>query len=436
MDLRISNRHPAYKDSVEWLHQFANVEQKRRRTVAGELIIRRVLERFGRYPCIIVAGTKGKGSTAAMIESILRADGIRTGLFTSPHLHSFRERIRANGMPISINAFVRTLELLRSQFFDEISPTSRSPFTFELTTALSLIHFAQNNVDIAIYEVGCGGRSDPVGLISPCICAITTISLDHMDLFGSSLTQIAQEKAGIIRHNVPVVSSWQHLEVEAVIRARAIESKAPLYFANSDGIQRADSTLVPYPVRIEASTVSLQGPFQLENARVAVAVTTLLGSQGMSLTAESTMRGLATVSWPGRVEVLKSEPKVVVDGAHNADSAGKLASTLRELWNFERLILILGVSVKKDIGGIIGGIVNNSDIVIATQGLNSRALNTAKLIDFIGLYSKTTALSSSGVPEAITIALGMARETDLICITGSLFLVAEAREFFGYGQRD
>ncbi len=388
----------------------------------------------GRY--VHIAGTKGKGSTAAMLESILRCAGYCTGLFTSPHLHSFRERIRVSGRLIPEQDVARLACKLRplvsnlQQQHMGLAPVT----TFDFLVVMALIYFQQKRVDLGVMEAGLGGRLDATNVITPLVSVITSISYDHTRILGSSLTAIAREKAGIIKPGVPTVIAPQKDEALAVLERACREKGSPMVLVGRD--YRWQET--PNGLRIEGPggeynglCLGLAGPFQGVNATTAVAVLEALGEEGFRVDESALRDGLARVIWPGRLEVLRSRPLIVADGAHNADSAEKLAAALRSQFTFDRLHLVLGISADKDITGIVSALAPLASSITFVRSQHPRAASfeqmEAGLVGFTGTVSR-----AAKVAEAIAETRRIAGAHDLICVTGSLFVVAEAREALGY----
>ncbi len=423
-----------YIDALAYLNQFINYERTQPQRYAPETLsldrVNRLLDRLGRpdraYRSIHIAGTKGKGSTAAMIESCLRAAGCRTGFYTSPHLHTFRERMRVNNEYIAREMF--------AQLVDELEPhlnAVEGVTWFEVVTTLAFMFFARSQIDVAVLEVGLGGRFDATNVVTPLVSVITSLSMDHMKLLGNTIEQIAFEKAGIIKRHVPVVSAPQAPEAMDVIRRVARVRGARLIVAqrvNSLGAKesrlRADFHYQTPNSFGENSPTPLLGAHQIVNARVAVTALHIANERGLTISDEAIRRGLETVKWPGRLEVLNHDPLVVVDGAHNGDSAQKLAAALREVFQVDRWTLIVGISADKDIAAILDGLLPIAERVIVTRASNTRAAQA----EVIGAqiadrgYEPTPA---ANVAEAIDRAL---HDRSPIIITGSLFTVADARE--------
>jgi dihydrofolate synthase/folylpolyglutamate synthase len=410
-----------YLEALDYLNQFINYERAQPQRYAPETLsldrVNHLLDRLGRpdraYRAIHIAGTKGKGSTAAMIESSLRAAGYRTGFYTSPHLHTFRERMRVNNEFIARDQF--------AQLVDEIEPhvaAVEGLTWFEIVTAIAFLFFARSHIDVAVLEVGLGGRFDATNVVTPIVSVITSLSMDHMNLLGNSIEQIAFEKAGIIKRHVPAVSAPQVPEALDVIRRVARMRGAEL-----------SVVLEPPPQPSPDSqgrewALPLLGAHQLINASVAVTVLHIAHQHGLAISEEAIQRGLATVQWPGRLEVLNRDPLLVVDGAHNGDSAQKLAQALRDVFHVEKWTLIIGISADKDIPAILEALLPLAEKVIVTRATNQRAANIEALGAQVADRGYAPTLATS-VTDALDIAL---HDHLPIIITGSLFTVADARE--------
>lgn len=394
-------------------------------------------------PTFHVAGTKGKGSTAAMVASILQAQGYRVGLFTSPHLHSFRERIRVDSQPISQEEMAALVERGRPQVEALQREGSLGRVTtFELLTLLAFLHFAASEVDFQVVEVGLGGRLDTTNVVKPLLAILTSISLDHTAVLGPTLRQVAAEKAGIIKPGSVVVSAPQASEVEEVVRRTCREQGARLVMLGEDvRYHRLAADLEGQSLCVETHRgesrlwIPLLGSFQCENAALAVAAAEEARSLGVQLTPEAIAQGLRQVSWPGRMQVLRRRSLLVVDGAHNVYSATVLRQTIQEDLTFRRCILVVGVSQDKDIPGIAQALGPLADAVVATQSHHPRASPSALVAREFAHLERETRLAPD-VPSALAAALELASGDDLVLVTGSLFVVAEALEWAGLGHPD
>jgi dihydrofolate synthase/folylpolyglutamate synthase len=378
-----------------------------------------------------VAGSKGKGSTSAMIAAGLREAGYKTGLYTSPHLVTLRERIQVDGKPILKKELESVISRMRphveavdhDKTYGELS-------TFELLTAAAFMYFQQKQVDFQVLEVGLGGRLDATNVVTPEVCVITSISLDHTEVLGDTLDKIAAEKAGIIKSGCTVVSSKQAEEAAAVIRETCRSKEARLISVGSDVTWRKlDYNFSGQSLEVKGLngsyrlTIPLLGAHQLENAASAATALEVLGVPQKSIEA-----GLAKTNWPGRLQVLRRRPLLVVDGAHNRDSASKLKEALKQYFTFDHLILIIGTSADKDAAGIIEELAPLAYRVIVTRSRHPRATKPEVLVGEL-VKSGVKAEVAEDVAGAITKALRKAGAKDLICATGSLFLVAEVIEY-------
>jgi len=382
-----------------------------------------------------IAGTKGKGSTAAMIASALAKAGYTTGLYTSPHLNTLRERFRVDGELITEEGLVSVVEGLKPEVEVINEEAAYGELTtFELLTALAFAYFKLKGVDFQVLEVGLGGQYDATNIILPEVCLITSISLDHTEVLGNSLTEIAGEKAGIIKPGVVVVLSPQPDEVGRVIEGVCHSQGVELVRVGRDVTWRSlgfDHKRQSLEVRGRLGSYNLSipllGHYQRDNAAAAVATLEVLATKGFNISRDSITDGLAGVSWAGRFQVLSHHPLLVVDGAHNPDSARKLRQSLVEYFDFDRAILVTGVSCGKDIDGIVSELVPLFDKVIVTRAHHPRSMALEQLASAFKKQG-VEARAAQSVPEALSLAMSMAGAGDLVCVTGSLFVVAEAIE--------
>ncbi len=386
-----------------------------------------------------VAGTKGKGSTSAMIAAALTMSGYVTGLFTSPHLHTFRERIRVDDELISEDDFAQLTERL----WPHVERISRRPdhmplTTFEVLTALGFLHFAARNVDMQVIEVGLGGRLDATNVVSPTVCVITSISYDHTELLGNTLGQIAGEKAGIVKPGVPVVSGPQHPEALEVIRKVCAEKGAPLTVVGQDVTwDRQEVFRDGQDVTVRGTVmgrafqhllrVPLLGAHQVENAATVMATLEALRLAGHPVPYDTIYLGIGGMKWPGRLERLQEHPTVVVDGMHNVDSAVRLRQAVQEYFTFGRLLVVLGVASDKDLDGIVRELAPVTAKAFGTAAKSPRATPPARIAEAFQDHG-VPARALEGVAEAVVAALAEAQPDDLVLVTGSLYVVAEARE--------
>ncbi|MCO6449400.1 MAG: bifunctional folylpolyglutamate synthase/dihydrofolate synthase [Caldilineales bacterium] len=387
-----------------------------------------------KYPSLHIAGSKGKGSTAAMTAAVLQAAGFRTGMYTSPHLHSLRERMRIDGGLISQKRL--------AELWDRIRPSVESlehTTTFEIITALGFLHMAEPPVDWAVLEVGLGGRLDATNVVHPRACAITPLSYEHTDLLGHTLSLIAFEKAGIIKPGVPVIVGPQSAEAMAVIQSVADESGAELQRVDPDdgdwrwrikSIDDSGSTfdlIGPYGHYVDIRT-PLVGYHQAANAAVAVALLHTLHNDGIEIAEETLRQGLLQTYWPGRLERLSQDPLILVDSAHNAHSAENLRTAI-ELFPHKRLILLFGASADKDIRGMLEVLGPESAAIIVTRSFHPRATDPAELTSLASdIIPATPVHTTDDALPGLQLALDLAEPGDLILVTGSIFVVAAVRE--------
>ena len=390
-------------------------------------------------PTVHIAGTKGKGSTAAMCASVLSQQGYRTGLFTSPHMHTFRERIRLDGIPVAEGEFVALVEQVWPAMASVTdSGTYGQATMFEALTAMAFCHF-RRWADFQVLEVGLGGRLDTTNLVSPQVCAVTSLSLDHTSILGDSLESIAAEKAGIIKPGAVVVSSPQRPEAMEVLEDVCREQGAELIKVGEaltwrKGRSGPDGQSVEVHGRLGDYELwtPLLGGFQLDNVTVAVGILEVLREKGFQISGSALEEGMRSVSWPCRMEVLAREPLVVCDGAHNPHSASMLRDTLPEYFNYGRVVLVVGISKDKDLEGIADELAVLGPRIIATRSRHPRAAPAAEVAEaFLRHNSLGRSLEVSsveGVDRAVCSAMEEAGEHDLVLATGSLFVAAEARE--------
>jgi dihydrofolate synthase/folylpolyglutamate synthase len=431
-----------YQQALDYIYSFVDYEREPRLRDATLYDLRRMDELLARLgnphlktKSIHIAGTKGKGSVAAMIASSLTASGYVTGLYTSPHLITFNERIRVNDELIPDDEVVALVDRLKP----EVTAVNKKATyglltTFEIITVLGFAYFAQKAADFQVIEVGLGGRLDATNVIKPEVAVITSISFDHMEVLGHTLREIATEKAGIIKPKGIVVTSPQADEAMRVIEQTTRDSQAKLIKVGTDVTWQSlsfDATQQSLSVKGRLGsyelTIPLLGAFQLENAATAVAALEVLVDKGYRISRESLARGLARVNWPGRLQVLNRHPLVVADGAHNPYSAGKLKEALQQYFKFDRAILIIGTSSDKDIAGIAAELVPLFDRVIVTRSIHPRAMAVAPLVAEFSRHG-IKAEATDDISTALRLALTMVKANDLVCITGSLFVVAGAIE--------
>lgn len=381
--------------------------------------------RGGKY--IHIAGTNGKGSVGAILESILMKSGLKVGFFTSPHLVSFTERFRLN----QVNIHRDQATALINEVYEAMD--KREPPTFfEITTAMALIYFARSDVDVGIMEVGMGGRLDATNVIIPLVSVITNIGLDHNQYLGGTITDIAREKAGIIKPGVDVVTAVSQGPVKRLLQSLCKEKGAPLWSIGHDARYRrlASGLFCYYGAREHYSNLplGLKGRFQYRNAALSLLVLEILKEKGVSVSERHIRFGLADPFWPGRLEVVSSNPKIVLDGAHNTAAMRSLADSIERDFDFKDLVLVVGIMADKDIVHILREIVPLATKIIFTRPAYYRAAEPQRLLkvaEELGWNGEVR----TPLPAAIDRAKNLADEKDLILITGSLFTVGEAKSY-------
>ncbi|MEE8442376.1 MAG: folylpolyglutamate synthase/dihydrofolate synthase family protein [Dehalococcoidia bacterium] len=386
-------------------------------------------------PTVHVTGTKGKGSTAASIASVLAVQGYTPGLFTSPHLHTFRERIQFDGQPVSEPEFASLVEDIWPVMEAVNAEESYGPITtFEMLTAMAFLYFHRRQAGFQVIEVGLGGRLDSTNLVQPQVCVVTSISLDHTHVLGSTVEKIAHDKAGIIKPGSIAVTSPQQPGVMKVLEKACREQNVTLVPVENE----CQWTRESFDLDGQTFTVSapwgdfhlrtpLLGEHQLENVTTALVTLQVLNDLGFTISRNSLDKGFRSVHWPGRMEVLSQEPLLVVDGAHNPYSAARLRQTLHDYFSFDRLIYVVGLSADKNVSGIIQELAQDAATVIVTRSRHPRATSSGVLAS--GFKERgIDALEIDGVDAALKYALDHAGAGDLIMVTGSIFVAAEARE--------
>jgi dihydrofolate synthase/folylpolyglutamate synthase len=400
-------------------------------------VIRDLLARLGNpheaFPAIHVTGTNGKGSVCAYLASVFRAAGHRVGLYTSPHLVRFNERIRVDG------EMIREEDVAR--LYGEVKPhaaamAARSetdqPTFFETTTAMAFRYFAERRVDVAVVEVGMGGRMDATNVVHPDACAITRIGLEHTENLGRTVERIAREKSGILKRGVPAVTVDQ--PALAVIRARAEELGCPLTVVGRDvRYSRLGFDLDGQDVLFEdgltlETRIPLLGAFQPENAATAFAIA-LAVREKWNLTKAAIAGGLSAARWPGRLQVVRRDPTVIVDGAHNPSAAAALAESLQELFPGRKVTFVVGVLNDKDLAGIADSLGPLAAKVVATKARTPRAFEPEEVRKAFEAHAPGSLAPDA--KDALTRAIGSAAKEDVIVVTGSIYIAGEALELLG-----
>jgi dihydrofolate synthase/folylpolyglutamate synthase len=385
-----------------------------------------------KYKIIHVAGSNGKGSTAAMAASILRAAGHRVGLYTSPHLSRFTERITVDGQEIPETDVVRLFEEVWNIESEE------KPSFFEVTTAIAFKWFAEQNVDFSVIEVGLGGRLDATNVVKPTVSVITNIALEHTDILGDTLEKIATEKAGIIKEGVPLVTATQNISAYSIFKDRCKEKGSRLFRVGKDiRLERTGGNLDYQEFNLkglngnyEKLKLPLLGEHQLHNAAAAVGAVEALSLNGTDVPESAVRAGLEKVVWPGRMEIVQRTPLVILDCAKDVLGMESLRKAVTDVFDYERLILAVSISDDKKIGLMLEQILPITDYVIATRHkVRDRAIEPSVIADMAKTLGKKAEIVDD-VRGAVSKAIGMANGNDMVLITGSVFTVGEARELW------
>jgi dihydrofolate synthase/folylpolyglutamate synthase len=380
---------------------------------------------------IHIGGTNGKGSTAAMMSSILQREGYRVGLYTSPHLVRFTERIKVNGKEIEGEEVAALTGWMRNVVEAAgITP----PFTFfDFTTAMAFYYFKEKLVDLAILEVGLGGRLDSTNVVDPLISIITNIAKDHEEYLGKSILKIAQEKAGIIKKGKPLITAATQPSVLGLFSKACREMGSPYSRVGKQfRYLRAEDGSFDYEGlnrKLWGIHLNLKGFHQIINATTALGAMEVLEESGYRVSTEAMIDGLREVDWPGRLEMVSSSPKVILDGAHNPAGAFVLKEFLEKEFQYGRLILLIGIMKDKDIRSMLHLLAPLADHIILTRPHTDRATPPSLLKRALGQNGKKAEIAED-LKEAIERGLSLTRKEDLLCITGSLYTVGEARAFF------
>ena len=408
------------------------------------LLLKKLGNPHKKIRAVHIGGTKGKGSTATMLAEMLSACGYRIGLYTSPHICDVRERIRVNGDKITQVALTRLI--------CEIEPHIKQvrqdkPTFFEIFTALAFRHFVAEKVDIAVVECGLGGRLDSTNVLKPAVCGLTSISLDHTQQLGNSLDKIAAEKAGIFKRDTPVVSVPQDPEAARVLRKAAHDTRADLMFTGEDiefsyriESSRRDGCharicLTTDRSRFEHLPVPLLGEHQALNCGLALALLDQLKIQGLKIDDDQAIKGLAGVYVPGRMEVVQQDPRILVDGAHNAASIHALMRAIGQHIPYDSMVLIFGCAADKDIAGMMAQVATGADKVIFTRVQdNPRAAKPSVLADAYEEASGRVAQVTETVKDALRVGLSAVSREDIICVCGSFYLVGEVKTILQKGK--
>ncbi|MBN2503130.1 MAG: bifunctional folylpolyglutamate synthase/dihydrofolate synthase [Anaerolineales bacterium] len=429
----------AYQQALDYIYSFVDHSLTHQQNLSPENFdlarMFALMERLGNpqqdYPSIHVAGTKGKGSVSALCAAALKAGGYRVGLYTSPHLKDFEERIQIDGQPMPRSDLVALVDAIKPHVAAVPKLT-----TFEITTALGFWYFARQGVKVAVLEVGLGGRLDSTNVVTPTVSVITSISLDHTFILGDTIEKIAAEKAGIIKPGVPVVLAPQKPGPTQVVAEIAAEHDAPFVaFGDAYHFTPGEHSLEGQSFKVwkqdEEDTavmlrIPLLGAHQVENAATAYAALDVFRGCALELSDADIRTGFAQISWPARFEILQRQPPVIVDSAHNPYSMQALRETLDTYYPGRPVTLVLGVSADKDIEGMLVALLPRVARVITTQSYHPRAMDPDELAAFVQQYERP-AQAYWEAADALEAALHVAGEDGLVLCTGSLFVAASFR---------
>ncbi len=447
-----------YEQALEFLFSRVNFERLSGMQYSADDFkldrMRELLRRLGNphesIPAVHIAGTKGKGSTAALTAQVLSAAGIRTGLFTSPHISAFEERMAVDGViPTKAELALLVGEIAGVVADLDKTPGQMSPTYFEIATAMSWLYFRERRAQIAVLEVGMGGRLDATNVCRPAVCVITTISRDHTRQLGSRLDQIAREKAGIIKEGIPVVSGVTLEPALSVVSETCRTQAAPLFQLGRDFNYQYIPAIIGMPEnrpgnpRSGCGTMSVQtsrkawqnlavpliGEHQARNLALAVATIERLQEQGWQISDDAVPTGIFRLRWPGRIEILGRAPTVIVDAAHNWEAVAALLRTLDESFVARRRILMFAATRDKDVAGMLRQLLPRFDSVILTCFQNNpRHVPVETLVRMVRCLTVQPLHVAADPAAAWKLARRFAQSKDLICATGSFFLAAELRE--------
>jgi len=420
-----------YEQAMDWLNGFQRFGIK-----LGLERIKILCERLGNpqknYRVVHVGGTNGKGSVCRCLGSILTAAGYKTGVYLSPHLQRFTERFLINDEEISEEEIVDLVKKIKPIIL-EMQKQKETPTYFEIVTAMCFQHFKNEKVDFAVIEVGLGGRFDATNIVKPEVCVITNVSLEHQDRLGKTIGDIAFEKAGIIKNNIPVVTGAADTGLD-VIKKIALEKKSEVITITDDDYKRTTGNLngqiflIHGKIKDYNVKTKMIGEFQGFNIGLAVMAVEQLQMNGLFLTDENIYDGVLNTSIPGRMEITSQDPFVLLDGAHNIEGIRVLVDAIKKDFICDRLILVLGSLSDKNIREMVEIIAPISDVIIVTRSSNPRACNSKKLKKIVlEVVPDKEVIIRDKILDAVNYAKSISKNEDLICVTGSLFTVAEAK---------
>jgi len=437
-----------YDEAIKYLYSKTDYEQERHLRYNVDTFN---LKRMGQLLTLVgnphkkidtvhIAGTKGKGSTATMLAKMLEANDYKVGLYTSPHLVDLHERITVNSQMISKSAMLGLLNRLHKPV-EKLSKTS-SPTFFEIMTALAFLHFADVETDVAVVETGLGGRLDSTNVIKPKVVGVTSLSIDHQHQLGSTIEEIAREKAGIFKAGVPIVTVQQDAKALQVLKEHAAAVKAPLSITgvDIDFSHRFETSpehgphnrvcLTTPTSKFEHLRVPLHGIHQAINCGLALAMLDKLKVCGYEIDGDKTVRGLSSVKLPGRMEMVCEDPRILIDAAHNAGSIRALMHAIGQNIPYDSMIVIFGCNMDKDVKGMLQELQFGADKVIFTRSNSTKAMSPEDLAEMYVAISGKMCQTAMDLTEAIRLAKSAVDREDLICITGSFYLIGQAKVRF------
>ncbi|NDO45618.1 folylpolyglutamate synthase/dihydrofolate synthase family protein [Clostridium sp. MD294] len=425
-----------YQQALIYINQISSF---RSTTTLGLSRIQQLLERIGnpqkQLKCIHVAGTNGKGSACAMLQSILTQSGYKTALYTSPHLIKYNERYQIDGAYISDEKFAQEVCFIKKHYTQMIDEGFEAPTLFEFLTAICFHYFAQQNVDIVLLETGLGGLSDATNIIeNPLLCLIMSIGIDHIEFLGNTIEQIAIEKAGIIKQNCAVVLYPQKNLVYNKIADICKQKQSPLYDLQNNVktkilLQNLEKTLFSVSTKYfqyDMVNLSLLGEYQIQNCITVLLACHVLKQYGFHLTEQTILNSIQKTKWQGRMEIIQHYPIVILDGAHNIDGIIMLSHSIKKYFKHKKITLLIGVLQEKEYQKMIDIILPMVDIVVLTEPMSSRKLDIEKLEKTMQ-YSHKKILKNAHVIEAYQTALSITAKKDILLCCGSLYMIGEIK---------
>ena len=423
-----------YNEALEYMANISSIKG----IVPGLDNIKELCKRLGdpqdKLKFIHIAGTNGKGSTLAFISSVLTYSGYRVGRYISPTIRDYRERFQINSKMISQSMFCELLEVVKEACEDMVSNGLAHPTAFEIETALSFLYFAKKNCDLVVLECGMGGKDDATNVISTSkLCVITPISMDHMQFLGDSIEKIAQNKCGIIKKDIPVVSGYQQKEAYDVISKKCIEKNSDLYTLSEERITDIKYSLSKQSFKLDKTKyeIKLPGVWQIENAALSVMALKVLKDTGYKkITDENIKKGLMSTEWPARFQVVSKKPLLIIDGAHNEDAALRLKESIDLYLNDKEKIFIMGMFRDKAVDTVVKTLVLDARMIFTCQAPdNPRALRPVELAEVVSGYNKNVTCCDS-VEEAVEFALSMADENTAVIAAGSLAYLGKILDMY------